>query len=923
MNRSTWRGGVAAALLVLLLPTPPAEAVIPSAMGPIQALIVVLPQILLALSAALLALFKPRTYKFLAAYLWSHKAFTAVLVGAVAFFIWGPSFSRGRAQAEQSGAPWSAFRGGPGRTGAVLGAKGFQGPPYVLWKLAGDSLGSGASVDSSPAVVGNRLYFGAAFNLGSPFGDSGAIVAADADTGAVAWKWTGKGELPTPLRPVFSSPAVWAEPPAKGQPPVARWLVSGEGYHEDKNGRLICLDLEPLRQGQKSPKLAWFLQATDHAEASPCIHEGKVFTGCGDDGVWCLELATGKVLWHINGEPEEYQVLPGPKAAALGALVGKEVVVTGTVKRVNQGKKDKDDPGQMTLDVADFRLSTGPVLPLMASGRTLERTVVGKVVKEGNDVQIKVGFFNPDSESSPVAVTLEGKEQRLLFGSGLGGQRLNCVNAETGELVWMKPTPFPAFGAPTIAQDRVLIGTGKGDFVQAAPDPMGTVLCFSLKDGRELWKTQTADTILGSIAVAEGRAYACARDGNIYVMDLQTGQVVQKMATGAPMVSSPVVTADAVYAGNNGGKVVAFDRRTGQLRSTFPLTPGAEIFSSPAVSGGKLYIGTHAKGVFALADRPEGDEARAAARPWTGPGGNAGRTGCADDRDLPALQPVGDKLEVPPRWPTPPALQKPVTTLAACGPAVYVAFDQTVAKVDAKSGQVAWEVPLKASELRAGPDVLFARDGKNAWIALDAGTGARADRPGPAGNLNLHGLEFTVESGVLLCRSESGDATLWKAKPEAPAVGPPALSGDRLFVVLQGTPPVKGFLEARRLVDGTALWKQPLEEAAASYPVASGDYVAVATADDRVAVFRASDGLKIEPVIVGGPAVAPALSRDTLVVAGQERIACYDLSAKDWLWNYADQDHIGTATGQPVVSNETVWVGTTKRGLVAIGVPKK
>ncbi|HXX94781.1 MAG TPA: PQQ-binding-like beta-propeller repeat protein, partial [Planctomycetota bacterium] len=407
MNRFGWRRGVAAGILLILLPGLEAQAVIPSAMGPIQALIVVLPQILLALSAALLALFKPRTYKFLAGYLWSHKAFTAVLAGAVGFFIWGPSFAGGKAQAEQSGAPWSAFRGGPGRTGAVAGAKGFQGQPYVQWKLAGDALGSGASVDSSPAVVGNRIYFGAAFNLGSPFGDSGAIVAADADTGAVAWKWTGKGELPTPLHPVFSSPAVWAEPPAKGEPPVARWLVSGEGYHEDKNGRLICLDLEPLRQGQKSPKLAWFLQATDHAEASPCIHEGKVFTGCGDDGVWCIELATGKVLWHINGEPEVYQVLPGPKAAALAALAGREVVATGTVKRVDQGKKDKDDPGQMTLEVAEFRESSGRVLPLMASGRTLERTVIGKVEREGNGVQIRVPVFNPDSESSPVAVTLE------------------------------------------------------------------------------------------------------------------------------------------------------------------------------------------------------------------------------------------------------------------------------------------------------------------------------------------------------------------------------------------------------------------------------------------------------------------------------------------------------------------------------------
>jgi outer membrane protein assembly factor BamB len=930
MNRTSWRWGVAAVLLALLLPSADADAVIPSAMGPIQALIVVLPQILLALSAALLALFKPRTYKFLASYLWSHKAFTVVLVGAVAFLIWGPSFSAGKAKAEQSGAPWSAFRGGPGRSGAVAGAKGFLATPRIEWKLAGDPLGgSTVAVDSSPAVVGNRLYFGAAYNLGSPFGSSGAIVAVDTDTGAVAWRWTGKGELPTPLHPVFSSPAVWAEPPEKGAPPAARWLVCGEGYHEDKDGRLVCLDLEPVRKsgGKEPPKLAWFLQATDHAEASPCIHEGKVLTGCGDDGVWCLELATGKVLWHIEGEPAEYEVAEGPKAAALAGLEGKTVAATGAVKRLNSGAKGKDDPGQVTIDVREFKEAAAPPVPLMDSARTLDRTVFGRVEKGTKGVRIVAPFFNPDSESSPVGVTLENKEQRFIFGSGLGGQRVNCVNAETGAVIWKTPTPYPAFGAPTIAGDKVLIGCGKGDFIQSAPDPAGTILCLSLKDGRELWQAKTADTILGSIAVLEGRAYACSRDGNVYVVDLQNGQGVQKMATGSPMVSSPVVTADSVYVGNNGGKVFAFDRRTGQLRASIPLTPGSEIISSPAVSGGRLFIGTRAKGVYALSDRPEGEEAKVAARPWMGPGGDAGRTGCADDRGLPPLHSVAVQKDEMPKveaqWPTPDNLNRPVAALVACGTAVYVAFEATLARVDAKTGRIAWEAPVRAGEVRAGPDVVFARQGTGPWIALDATTGLKVDRSTPTGDLAAHGLDFSVDDGILICRSDTRDATLWKASPETMAFPTPALSGDRIFVVLKGTDKAKGYLEARRLVDGTPLWKVELDAAATSHPVASSDYVAVATADEKIALFKTSDGGRIEPILVGGPVVAPALFQDTLIIASQEFIACYDLSAKEHVWNYKDQLNIGMATGQPVICNETIWVGTTKRGLVAIGVSKK
>src|SRR5436190_16016599 len=534
------RIAAAALLLALLLPSASAEAVIPSAFGPIQALIVILPQLMLAVAAGLLAIFKPRTYKLLGAYLWSHKATTVVLLGAVGFLIWGPSFSSGKVAEEQVGAAWSAFRGGPGRTGAVAGAKGPQTQPRVLWKLAGDPLGGAtAAVDSSPAVVGNRVYFGVGTNS-ILSGSKGSICCVDADTGAMAWRWTGDKELPTPLRPIFSSPVIWVEAPEKGAPPAARYLVCGEGYHDDKDGRLICLDLEPVRRskGKEPPKLVWFLQATDHVEATPCIHEGKVFVGTGDDGYWGVELATGKVLWHLEGSCDVYE-LKGPMAADVGALAGKTVAVSGPVKRVGAGARNKDDPGTMTIEVKSFREAGTPPIPLMESGRTLDRTVFGRVEKDAKGVRLILEFFNPDSESSPVAVTLENKEQRLIFGSGVAGERVNCVNAETGALIWKAPVKYPAFGAPTVFKDKVLTGVGEGDFVHSAQDPVGVIHCLSLKDGAKLWETKLADTVLGAITVMDGQAYACSRDGNVYVLDVEKGTILTKYPTGSPIVSSP------------------------------------------------------------------------------------------------------------------------------------------------------------------------------------------------------------------------------------------------------------------------------------------------------------------------------------------------------------------------------------------------
>jgi outer membrane protein assembly factor BamB len=868
---------LAAVVLAVLLPSREAEAVIPSAFGPIQALIVILPQLLLALAGLLLAIFKPRTYKLLGAYLWSHKAFTLVLLGAIGFLIWGPSFSSGKVADEQVGAAWSAFRGGPGRTGAVAGAKGPQSAPRVLWKLAGDPLGGAtAAVDSSPAVVGNRLYFGVG-NNSILSGSKGSIACVDADTGALAWRWTGDKDLPSPLKAVFSSPVVWVEAPEKGAPPAARYLVCGEGYHEDREGRLICLDLEPVRKskGKEPPKLLWFLQATDHVEATPCIHEGKVFVGTGDDGYWGVELATGKVLWHIEGTCTSYE-LTGPKAAALAALEGKTVAVSGAVRRVGHGAKDKDDPGTMTIEVKEFREAAAPPVPLMESGRTLDRTVFGKIVK---GPKLEVPFSNPDSESSPVAVTLENKEQRLLFGSGVGGQRVNCVNAETGAVIWKAPVPYPAFGAPTVVGNKVLIGVGKGDFVHSAPDPVGLIVCLSLADGAKLWEASLGDTVLGAITAMDGRAYACARDGNVYAVDLEKGTILTKYATGSPLVSSPVVTADAIYVGNDGGRLFCFDRKTGGLRFTTPVSPGSPIVSSPAVSSGKLFLGTRNKGVLCLAEPAADDAAKTKVKPWTGPGGDAGRTGCADDRGLPAVN--GDTADL--RWPT-------------------------------------------NGLLKPEPGPLWVENGRlaAARLIIDPATGQAKETcgtpPAADGSVRIHGLRFLIDDHELHCKSDDGKTLLWRAKFETPPTGLPTVAGDRVLVTTAGKDKAKAFIEAHKFVDGSLAWRKELDDVPLSYVVASADWCAVATADEKIALFRTSDGKPREPLPVGGKPVAPALCGDVLVIAGESRIAAHDLSSSEWIWNYKDQDNIGEVTGQPVILGETIWVGTTKRGLVAIGI---
>src|SRR5262249_28866838 len=85
------------------------------------------------------------------------------------------------------------------------------------------------------------------------------------------------------MKQVFSSPVI-----ADGK------VYIGEGYHQDKDCRLFCLDAA-------TGKKLWEFQTTSHTESTPTVVGGRVYFGAGDDGVFCLDAATGKKLWQATG----------------------------------------------------------------------------------------------------------------------------------------------------------------------------------------------------------------------------------------------------------------------------------------------------------------------------------------------------------------------------------------------------------------------------------------------------------------------------------------------------------------------------------------------------------------------------------------------------------------------------------------------
>jgi outer membrane protein assembly factor BamB len=144
----------------------------------------------------------------------------------------------------------------------------------VLWTFEARDRGILAS---SPVVVGDRIFIGAAHSSG--FTAYGALYCLDRETHKILWAFTDDDAM----KQVFSTPCV-----ADGR------LYIGEGFHQDSACKLYCLDAA-------TGKKLWDFATTSHTESSPCVADDRVYFGAGDDGVYCLDAVTGKEVWHFRG----------------------------------------------------------------------------------------------------------------------------------------------------------------------------------------------------------------------------------------------------------------------------------------------------------------------------------------------------------------------------------------------------------------------------------------------------------------------------------------------------------------------------------------------------------------------------------------------------------------------------------------------
>ncbi len=309
-------------------------------------------------------------------------------------------------------------------------------------------------------------------------------------------------------------------------------------------------------------KIKWKFHTNGLVISSPAVANGNAYVGSTDGNLYAIDLESGMQRWKF---PTKVRITSSP------------AVEGGTVYFGSY------DGNFYAVDAAHGELQW----KFHTSG---ERRFAGRHL---HGVQ-PAGEIMPDPFdfylSSPVV-----SKGVVFFGSG--DSNVYALEAGTGKLKWIFKTGDVVHASPAISDGILFIGGWDSYFY-----------AIDAVTGEQKWRFKTGEDheiynqvgIQSSAAVVDGIVYFGCRDSNFYAVDARTGQQKWKFNNkGSWVITSPAVRDGKVYfATSDSGLFYALDAKSGAL--IFAQKFIWPMFSSPAIAGNRLYIGSHEGKLIAI-----------------------------------------------------------------------------------------------------------------------------------------------------------------------------------------------------------------------------------------------------------------------------------------------------------------------------------
>lgn len=194
--------------------------------------------------------------------------------------------------------------------------------------------------------------------------------------------------------------------------------------------------------------------------------------------------------------------------------------------------------------------------------------------------------------------------------------RLIAVNTDNGSRLWateqlkmaatstgfgcaQAPTTVAIYGSPAVSDNLVYVG-GYNGRVYAFAVGKEKPRVYPSED------TTIGGSIVGGVIVAQGKAFFGTSNGTVYALPAAGGfeawtekwKAVWTFQTGSKIWSTPAVAGDTVFIGTFGKKLYALNIADGTKKWEFKAE-GA-IVATPVVDGNTVYIGSFDRNLYAL-----------------------------------------------------------------------------------------------------------------------------------------------------------------------------------------------------------------------------------------------------------------------------------------------------------------------------------
>jgi outer membrane protein assembly factor BamB len=359
--------------------------------------------------------------------------------------------------------------------------------------------------------------------------------------------------------------------------------------------RVVMGSSLPPTEALREINLRWTFQLPERGAivSSPLVAGDRVYIAAAHDSVfrpygrlYCLNRATGEVIWKFDNGNKMRQAFSTP------------VIAAGTLY-IGEGLHQDDQCRLYALDP-----STGEKKGEFATGSHTEATpvVVGDRIYQGAGddglycldrptLQKVWNFGGFHFDTGPIVVG-----DGVFVGCGIGDAfketALFRIDARNGKAVWRIATDLPIWTEVAVVGERVFAGMGNGRLNEEPETPLGRVICLDARTGNERWKVKLPDGVLGRLTAEGGLLYFGCRDGAFYCLSQQDGSIRWKRDLGNPIVAGAGVDAppgempSRLYVVSVAGLLAALDPLSGSMVWSKNLVDDgvkAEVISTPAV----------------------------------------------------------------------------------------------------------------------------------------------------------------------------------------------------------------------------------------------------------------------------------------------------------------------------------------------------